>query len=353
MIKVFKTEEEFDALRDNWAELLCISSTATPYQSWEYNRITWQIWHKPEERLYIICYQRKSGKQYDAILPCYIDGDRRLHLIDYMSDFCDGIIPDRLLECYDMYFEISKFVHKSTDISSVCFKELRQNSRLMAYLYVFGAYSKIHAITGYPLVRMHKSYDDSDFVDSLVGCNSNHRCKLRKILKDNGSFNIQLYNHPEKYPEDEIRQLADFMVSEGLRTRKYLSNDFLEYFSTLYNTGLVYVVMLYENTTVCCCSFILNDKRANEYIKWVVLYRNGKFNTILNLLLMDYMYNNDVKNLNFARGVYAYKLNKYHPSVYTLHQLEIFGSRREANIFALKMLLRRMKLYALRKLHCL
>ena len=125
------------------------------------------------------------------------------------------------------------------------------------------------------------------------------------------------------------------------------------YFSTLYNTGLVYVVMLYENTTVCCCSFILNDKRANEYIKWVVLYRNGKFNTILNLLLMDYMYNNDVKNLNFARGVYAYKLNKYHPSVYTLHQLEIFGSRREANIFALKMLLRRMKLYALRKLHCL
>lgn len=60
------------------------------------------------------------------------------------------------------------------------FDNLRQGSRLMAYLYGLGGYSKIEALTGYTIVRMKYSENNQDFVDSIIGCNSKHRKNLEK-----------------------------------------------------------------------------------------------------------------------------------------------------------------------------
>lgn len=87
MIQVIKTLEELEALKNNWENLFTLASTATPYQAWHFVMTTWQVWHKSDDKLYIICYNQSKGKAFDAILPCYIDKEANLHLMDYMTDF--------------------------------------------------------------------------------------------------------------------------------------------------------------------------------------------------------------------------------------------------------------------------
>ena len=62
MIQVIKTLEELEALKNNWENLFTLASTATPYQAWHFVMTTWQVWHKSDDKLYIICYNQSKGK---------------------------------------------------------------------------------------------------------------------------------------------------------------------------------------------------------------------------------------------------------------------------------------------------
>ena len=305
MIQVIKTLEELEALKNNWENLFTLASTATPYQAWHFVMTTWQVWHKSDDKLYIICYNQSKVKAFDAIIPCYIDKVANLHLMDYMTDFCEGIIPDSLLECYDMYYEIVQFLEKDKNVHSLCFDNLRQGSRLMAYLYGLGGYSKIEALTGYTIVRMKYSENNQDFVDSIIGCNSKHRKKLRKVINDIGNCTMCVLQNTDPYPEKEIRELGDYMISEGMRTRAYLDDNFFAYFKNLYQNGQLVLMLLYKEDKLCACKFMLQDKHTNELVSWVVLYRNNKNNSELAMLSLDYMYKHGIFNLNSASGVYA------------------------------------------------
>lgn len=351
MIQVIKTLEELEALKNNWENLFTLASTATPYQAWHFVMTTWQVWHKSDDKLYIICYNQSKGKAFDAILPCYIDKEANLHLMDYMTDFCEGIIPDSLLECYDMYYEIVQFLEKDKNVHSLCFDNLRQGSRLMAYLYGLGGYSKIEALTGYTIVRMKYSENNQDFVDSIIGCKSKHRKKLRKVINDIGNCTMCVLQNTDPYPEKEIRELGDYMISEGMRTRAYLDDNFFAYFKNLYQNGQLVLMLLYKEDKLCACKFMLQDKHTNELVSWVVLYRNNKNNSELAMLSLDYMYKNGIFNLNYARGVYAYKLSKFHPNVYILNRLRVYRSQRDATMDLGRIYLGKMKRLIYRKLH--
>ena len=122
------------------------------------------------------------------------------------------------------------------------------------------------------------------------------------------------------------------MISIGKRTSEYLSDSFYNYFRQLYENGQLVVALLRDNDELCACNFFLVDRHANEFVSWVVLYKMNHHNTALMLFSLDYMYKHDFYNLNFARGVYAYKLQNFHPEIHVLQRLTIYRSKREAYI---------------------
>lgn len=351
MIEVCKTIEELEALKENWNDVFSKSSTATPYQAWQFVKTTWQVWHKPGDKLYVICYNQSKGKQYDAFLPCYINKIGELHLLDYMTDFCDGVILDELLECYDMYYDIMQFIENDLNIRSVCFDNMRQESRLMAYLYGLGAFSQVQSVGGYTIARMHYSDKNQDFVDSIVGCNSKHRRKLRKVIKENENLSVRMLCGAEPYPKKAIRELGDFMVTENMRNKNYLSDSFYSYFKELYNHGQLLLLLLYDGDILSACKFLLKNTPQNELVSWVVLYRSNRYNSASRLFSLDYMYRNGIYNLNFARGVYAYKMSNFHPNVYILNRLVIYRSQKAATYGLISVFLGKTIRFLHRKLH--
>ena len=51
MIRVIKTQVEFDTLQQRWDELFVSSSSATPYQSFKFNKLSWIHWRNSNDIL--------------------------------------------------------------------------------------------------------------------------------------------------------------------------------------------------------------------------------------------------------------------------------------------------------------
>lgn len=345
MITIVKTEAEFDALEERWNDLFRLSSSVTPYQGFMFNKITWDIWHEPEDRLYIICFSQSQGAIIEAIIPCYINKEGELHIIDYLTDFCDGIIPDAVIEKYTMYKEICNHIISDAEIKSVCFNNLCGNNRMLAYLYAFGEYSSVKTLTGYSVIRMTPDENNKDFADSIKSCNSSQRNKLRKRFKGTSSLSLHKYNLPDSFPEEEVRGIADYMVQARIRAKEYFEYRFFKYFRSLYDAGLLTVYSHEKDSLAIAGKIFLVNNLANEYISWITLYRGKQDNSNLLLASLDEMYRNGIYNFNFARGVYAYKLSDFHPQIYTLNQLRIYRSKYEALRANLNEALRSMKNY--------
>lgn len=330
MILVIKTIQDFDALEEQWNKVFDKCSTATPYQRFIFNKITWETWKSSEDSLYIICYSQNGDAQYDAIMPCYINRDNVLRFIDFHSDFCDIIVSDDYADKYDMYCEIVKHIKGEGRIRSVCLNNLKQNSRLSSYLYALGGYTKLKCIAGYSIVRMLPTPESKDFIDTINNCKSPVRNKLRRCLRDNAKLEFKTYSNPLPFPYESIQIIAASMIKQGIRENNYLNGKFIGYFKSLYESGNIVVTMNFTKDIPVSANFFLKDPSRNEYISWVTIYKNMKYNLAILLFSMDYMYKEGFYNLNLARGLYEYKLSHFHPSVYTLNRLQIFKTYEDA-----------------------
>lgn len=336
MITIVKTTSELDALQDRWNELFELCSTATPYQTFLFNKITWEVWHEQTDSLYIICYSQSEGAKIDAIIPCYLNRNRELHLIDYLSDFCEGIIPDESIEKYAMYREIVNHILSDSKIKTVCFNNLRAGNRMLAYMYAFGGHSSIKTLTGYSVIKMTPTPTDKDFVDSIQSCNSSQRKKLRKQFKVASMLAFQEHKYPSEFPEQDVKSIANYMVDTQMRSKDYFTQRFFDYFRRLYENGMLTVLSHKKDSLPIAEKMFLTNPKANEYISWITLYRSKQDNSNLLLASLDMLYKTGVYNFNFARGIYAYKLSDFHPNIHILNQLVIHKSRHAALKYHLK-----------------
>lgn len=274
MIRVIKTQDEFEALQQRWDELFVSSSSATPYQSLKFNKLSWIHWRNSNDTLYIICYHKQEENPCDAIIPCYLHNGGELRIIDYMSDFCDIIVSDELSDCYDMYYEIFQEIIKDKDVKYISFSNLRYDSRLFAYFSAFGKVKNIQYITGYTIMNMIPSQTDRDFIASMHSLDSYHRNKLRKHFIKSQKFDFSyMTSSDSSFPEKEIHELADYMISAGMRKKEYFNESFFNGIRALYNEGIVKIAMNKNNGKVQSCLFLLNKSASDDMITWIILYR--------------------------------------------------------------------------------
>ena len=325
MIKVISSIEEFHGIEAVWNQLYLQAINMTPFQSFMYNYLSWTVYMKNAGCLYIIECISDKDKKLKAIFPCYIDKNNRLRFInDRDTDFCNAVI-DKNADDYRLFEELSEFLKEEKRIKSVRWDNLEYNNHLKAVFLPFFKVVYLHDINAYSKMSIYPLDCDKSFFDSIRHINGQRRKKLSKVLlqERNLQFLFLQQSAGHSFPESEVRSLVNIMVSNQIRRQEYFSEEMILFWIRMYETGLLTVALLYQDNVIKSVNFMFYNQANNEYIKWIMLYADKRYNLIINLKLIEYLYNHGGAVINFARGIYDYKMVNYHPKVFCLYRLEM------------------------------
>ena len=120
----------FDTLALQWGQLVSLSSTNTPFLTWQWQK-TWWEYHKQAHRLRIITVNSKNGGLC-GIAPLYSEdtrGEQKLRLLGG-SDLCDNLdfIVTKGEEAHFCHTLLSYLTSSAASQTSLCLNSLPQQS---------------------------------------------------------------------------------------------------------------------------------------------------------------------------------------------------------------------------------
>lgn len=327
MIEVIKTKEDFEALKDTWDALYSRIEYKTPFQSYSFNYNSWSILEK-HEALHIIIISKDMELQ--AIFPCVLTKRSVLQFINGIhSDFCGALIDEEVRKCYHLYKELADYIKESSEIKGFMFDNLKEDNYLASILGYFfkSMQTRITNRWSYFTVSSQEPKDKS-FLDGMHHLNSKERYKLKKRVKKETSYDLKIFDISEEvYPTEIIDDIINTMLSSGMRTEAYFSDDFKHIIENLYNDGLLSVAVTSENNTALVANLFLMN--GNEWLNWLVVYRDGQYNTANLLQMVDHIYTAGGGIFNFARGIYEYKVSNFRPEIHNLYRVEYAKSLKD------------------------
>lgn len=327
MIKIITKEEDFIALKPVWNNIYDECSYVTPFQSYDYIRLSWDFCKSQATKLYILEVCHTNPSCIIALFPTCLGKKGNLTFVNApYTDFCDAIISPQH-DNYNLYQEVSDFIKKDKNIKYVDFYSLQSNSKLLSSFAPFFGSIYIDNINYYSKLNISPRNSDKDFIDSFTSLKAKGKKNLRKCKEGLDTlFEFKLFSkkNGNLYPEHEIKVLVDYMISNKMRSKDYLSDNLLQFIKGLYASELLTISLSIHKNEVKSCNFIFFDAKNNEYIKWIMIYKNSLWNMSSNLYLANHIYNQGGGIINFARGIYDYKMTNFHPDVYTLYHMCIF-----------------------------
>lgn len=325
MISVLSTVEEIDIIRDRWNDIMLDrSSSATPFQTADYVLASWNFLNHKGCELYILCYYRQLDSSLQAIFPFYVDKHHTLRFInDEHTDFCDCIISNESVGDYHLWQDVSETIAHNNSVRRICLMNLRCDSPLLPYLRYFLRPAIAYCSNSFSVLNVNPLVGDEHFLDSIDSLNSKERAKLKNVwrkMPDNCSLRIYSREVDIVFPRRELDDLVSAMVSQGLRSYDYFSDTMISLFEELYAAGLLQVYFSMLGDTPVAANLCLIDKTGDIIIDWIALYKD-KRNNLDNLLQIIGYISQNGGSINFARGVYKYKIHNFHPMIYDLFTL--------------------------------
>lgn len=331
MIKVIRNIEELDKFKGVWDNLYAIDNYATPFQHFDFIRLSLELSKTGTNSLNIIAIKDDAKKIWIAIFPFIVNkkGDVR-YINDTHSDFCAPIIHPEFRH-YNLFKELSEYIENDNKIKKLNLMNMKADCCMLSVLKPYFRYSICHDINNYPCLPISALNTDEDEIDSFRFIHSRQRKKLRKLKEkvlSDCNFEILSSTQGKPYPYQEVQGVSSKMISDGKRVRDYFSDSFMEFWEKLYEKGLLSVAVLKRGDEVLSCNFMFPDKKHKEYIKWLMLYTENQWNMVINILIAEHIYHSeDIEGINFARGIYDYKLTNFHPDVKALFCLRIAKTR--------------------------
>jgi len=330
MIEIISTIEEFDKLKESWSSLFAESEYVTPYQSYTFCRSSLPLLNGD---LHIIVWSKKDVLQ--AIFPLYIDSSGTLRFInDRHADFCGPIVTKEAKGDFHMCEEIAEHIKENKKIKRVRLENMRfdlfqtslQFQLKGSLLYTYARYSYFTV----PAAGTAKSV-----IDSLDHLSRKEKYRLKNIASKMEKAEAQWKSfdasHSEAWPETLIHELTDSMIDTGIRKKKYFSSNYLEFIKNVYESGNLLISATYLDDCPASCNLYL--KNGREYIDWMAFYSTPSNNAWNLLQFLSWLHSNGGGVLNFARGIYMYKLHNYRPAIGSLDRLHfsksIFGKCRD------------------------
>lgn len=325
MISVIDNINDFEKLKNDWDEIYNSSEEYTIFQSFDYNYISWKslLSNNSTNKLYILTYYQCEGyNKCDAIFPFYLNKNRQLHFINEThSDICDCIISSEFENCFDIIWELYTFINDNKNIKSIFLDNMRYNSPLISYYKVFCYNAFLFSQTEYSYIKRKISDDPIQDLSYLKAKNrKNIKCRYNESCK----FSYKLFLKQENYnfPNNEINYLVSEMIRTGIRSKEYFNPMMINFWEELYNNNLLEIPILYDdNNNPISAGLIFSNTRKNEYIRWIVLYKESKYNLYNVIRHWIERNKNSETSINFGRGGYEYKMTLFKPNVEPLFRL--------------------------------
>lgn len=323
MISVVSQENAFQELEGTWNELYNAADAMTPFQSFAYNWNSWQFSHGKKDSLHIVVVIRQKDKLVQAIFPCYIDGKGALRFVnDRDSDFCGPIIHKGFVGDYHVYEEFSDHVKAQKEIHHVRFENLVAQNAVLGYLRYFFTGAVVYNNNAYSILQIEQRKGDDHFTKALPVLNATERNRIKKVYNKLKISTFVRFDGDVDYPEKELEILMQSMVEAGIREMDY-QKTFVPLLKTLYKEKMLLIGVTYLDGQPLAANIFL--KGENEYINWLVFYTDKQYN-LWNVLQHIEYFSETGAVLNFARGLYEYKMRNFRPVIYTLYSLRYSAS---------------------------
>ena len=313
MIRVINSIKEFEHLKKKWNHLYGLSEGMTPFQSFNFVYSSWlQI---GEGNLYVLVVSDDSDDVIDAIFPFFIDKSGTLRFInDLHSDFCNALVRNELQWDYRLYEQAVKHIQSDKLIKSVLLKNLKASDAMLSIFDVLFPSSLTFANNAYSVLQIEQRKGDDHFTKALPVLNATERNRIKKVYNKLKSSEFKIFNGDMDYPEKELEALMLSMIEAGIREQDYLK-QFAPLLKTLYQERQLLIGVTYMDSQPLAANIFL--KGEDEYINWLVFYTDKQYN-LWNVLQHVEMFSETGAVLNFARGLYEYKMRNFRPVVHDL-----------------------------------
>lgn len=327
MIQVIQTEPELQCIKPYWNHLFEDSVKASPFQHFDFIYAAVKALGNISD-IYIICVRNDSTNHLEAIFPFCLEYGVLRFINAAHSDFCAGVIAS---DCniYKICESLAEHILNSLVIKKVELINLLPNDPLLAALKPFAKTCFVSDCNYYSTINICQQDKDKDFIDAFRNVNAKQRKNFRTLLKKNdGNVLFKIYDskNDDEYPQEIVNYLTEKMICDGKRVRSYFSENMLRFWKELYDKGILIAAVLQINGEIKSLNFMYYDTKRKEYIKWIMLYIENHFNLLINLYIAKYIYEDGGATINFARGIYDYKLVNFHPEVKPLFRLIISKS---------------------------
>lgn len=326
MIKIIRDKDSLLEIRSIWNQIFVKDNEATPFQRFEYIYATLSLEPSIEKSLFILMVKDDPSNQWIAMFPFVLDKKGTLRFINARhTDFCAPLINHDFND-FNLYKEVSDYISGERIIKRMILENIVQYSQLTGVLKPHFRYMITHDMNFYSSIKIYSSVNDKDSMSAFRHVRAKQIKNLRKSKKQtntNCTFEIYCASNGQAYPQKEVDELVGQMLADGIRVKEYFSDRMLAFWKELYNAGVLSAALLYENGEVKTCNFMYYDDKHNEYIKWLMLYKENSWNMKINIMIADYLYNHGGATINFARGIYDYKLTNFHPDVKPLFCVRI------------------------------
>lgn len=332
MIKVIKNIDELDSVRDCWNAMYDEDLNCTPFQSFEYNCISWKRLHKENSSLFVIVYSYKQEKTPCAIFPFCIDSHHCLRFINEdHSDFQTALMTKSAQTNLTMYEEIYDYIKKQPEIDRICLDHLRHDDFLLHYFKQVSVYARLYGTESYSYLPIVANQSDGSFIDSLHHLTAKERNRLKNIEKKAEGLSFKVISIDDSdYPESEVLDLVQKMIRSGIRSETYFTDDLLAFIKDLYLAGVLKIGLIYHGEELGSASFFYqNDKGLS--IQWIIIYSDKIYNLQAKLRIINSVYENGGGIFNLGRGTYKYKIQHFRPVIQNLFCVDI-PFRRKARV---------------------
>lgn len=330
MIKILRDTDSLLENKEIWNRIFDKDTEATPFQQFEFVYSSLFLDPSAVDSIYVIMVKDDASNQWIAIFPFVLDKKGILRYVNARhTDFCTPIVVPQYNH-YNLYKELAECISENDKIKGLVLENVTSYNVLTGVLKPYFRYTITHDINHYPKLPIYQAKDDKDSVSAFRFLRSQQIKKLRKIQKQiesNCSFEIRRATDGDEYPQKEVETLVAQMLKAAIRDKSYFSDEMLAFWRDLYEKGVLVAALLYENDEIRTCNFMYYDEKRNEYIKWIMLYKENSWNMKINIMIADYLYNNGGGTINFARGIYDYKLTNFHPDVKPLFCVRIAKTR--------------------------
>ena len=322
MLKIINSQPDFEAFRETWDNFYTQCPEATPFQSFAYNFASWKNLREKGDRLHIICIYRQKDKQLLALFPTYLDKKGCLRFINGRdTDFSGALFYKGFANDYHLLEEFTDYVKNTKEISALCFDNLKADNPLTSIFSYLLRGTQIKATNAWSILPIPgKNEEDKTFIDCLSNLNSKDKYRLKNIVKKMKDLEFKLFHvSSEPYPTAIVEQIVNDMFAAKIRVEAYFSTEFLNLIKACYDAGELTLAVTYQDEKAVCINFYYQNQQ--EFIDWLAIYTDKNMNLCNIIQMMQHIYENGGGQLNFARGLYPYKVHNFRPTLHNLYSV--------------------------------